>query len=389
MLVLAFATVHELTLYRPEVEMRRALASLVGSPSLQTKLAVDWVDSANATQTSSTFYAAGKVHPSGPMIGDYDLQFHAVRLNENSSQYNEIAGEARFTDGQFYVSYIPPGPTVAASPFQTANTWVELTPPQTLPWHSAVVGLNWPAPTPFDTPVPWTNTNLNRLATLIGSADIAYASGSDKTRATLNDVPCHLVTITLDKAATESFLVNLVSAYERQSATAQEQVESGVLADDLSRLTMQWWIGVKDHQLYQVEAQGLLPSQTLDAPLVPVNIFLQFTNNANSGTITVPTNPLSFNLAFPSLAAVLPTASARMLTIVSSSLPTYTVSNTDDPDGDGLNNELEAFYGTNPYNPDTDGDGLSDGQEVARGCNPLGHGALFNFGIGKQLVDCP
>lgn len=36
----------------------------------------------------------------------------------------------------------------------------------------------------------------------------------------------------------------------------------------------------------------------------------------------------------------------------------------DDPDGDGLSNEEEKEYGTNPYKFDTDGDGISDRDEV-------------------------
>ena len=35
-----------------------------------------------------------------------------------------------------------------------------------------------------------------------------------------------------------------------------------------------------------------------------------------------------------------------------------------DLDGDGLANDQEAVYGTNPNNPDTDGDDLTDGNEV-------------------------
>ena len=31
-----------------------------------------------------------------------------------------------------------------------------------------------------------------------------------------------------------------------------------------------------------------------------------------------------------------------------------------DTDGDGLSDNLESLYGTNPYNPDTDGDGEND-----------------------------
>lgn len=49
---------------------------------------------------------------------------------------------------------------------------------------------------------------------------------------------------------------------------------------------------------------------------------------------------------------------------------------TDDGDLDGLSNEKEQFYGTDPNNPDTDSDGYTDGSEVTNGYNPNGEGAL-------------
>jgi hypothetical protein len=57
-----------------------------------------------------------------------------------------------------------------------------------------------------------------------------------------------------------------------------------------------------------------------------------------------------------------------------------------DPDGDGLSNTLEFFYGSDPENPDTDGDGVSDGEEVEKGMNPNGPGGLFDFGL-EALID--
>lgn len=53
----------------------------------------------------------------------------------------------------------------------------------------------------------------------------------------------------------------------------------------------------------------------------------------------------------------------------------YPVSNLDS-DKDGLTDDQEKIYGTNPLNPDTDGDGYSDGAEVKGGYNPNGPGKL-------------
>jgi len=42
-----------------------------------------------------------------------------------------------------------------------------------------------------------------------------------------------------------------------------------------------------------------------------------------------------------------------------------------DDDGDGLSNDLEAIYGTNPKNSDSDNDGYSDTEEIKNGYDPL------------------
>ncbi len=43
----------------------------------------------------------------------------------------------------------------------------------------------------------------------------------------------------------------------------------------------------------------------------------------------------------------------------------------EDFDNDGLPDEIETIYGTDPNNPDTDGDGYTDGEEIASGYDPL------------------
>lgn len=47
-----------------------------------------------------------------------------------------------------------------------------------------------------------------------------------------------------------------------------------------------------------------------------------------------------------------------------------------DQDGDGLTDEAEARFGTDPLNPDTDGDGYNDGDEVKNNFSPIGPGVL-------------
>lgn len=47
-----------------------------------------------------------------------------------------------------------------------------------------------------------------------------------------------------------------------------------------------------------------------------------------------------------------------------------------DRDHDGLTDQEEMIYGTNPTDPDTDHDGYTDGDEVKNGYNPNGPGKL-------------
>ena len=54
----------------------------------------------------------------------------------------------------------------------------------------------------------------------------------------------------------------------------------------------------------------------------------------------------------------------------------YTPTDQEDTDGDGLSDEAERRAGTDPNNPDSDGDGVSDGQEVSDGSSPLDPGSV-------------
>jgi len=47
-----------------------------------------------------------------------------------------------------------------------------------------------------------------------------------------------------------------------------------------------------------------------------------------------------------------------------------------DSDGDGLSDDMEIYYGTDPADEDSDDDTYPDGTEVKNGYNPLGEGAL-------------
>ncbi|MBT4349347.1 hypothetical protein HOD19_01030 [bacterium] len=74
---------------------------------------------------------------------------------------------------------------------------------------------------------------------------------------------------------------------------------------------------------------------------------------------------------------------AEEVGILFNSIQIYSVDNTEeviieiiDTDGDGLTDDDELAWGTDPNNPDTDGDGYLDGEEISNGYDPLGEGLL-------------
>lgn len=64
-------------------------------------------------------------------------------------------------------------------------------------------------------------------------------------------------------------------------------------------------------------------------------------------------------------------AATRNVFTANASQQISTNTGANDDDGDGLTNAQEAYWRTDPNNPDTDGDGFKDGEEILTGHNPL------------------
>lgn len=104
----------------------------------------------------------------------------------------------------------------------------------------------------------------------------------------------------------------------------------------------------------------------------------------------VPGQPDRQNLLQDPLSEIIPidrkTATLTSLLVVTSTEPpsnirpfveqTVPAVLTFDQDGDGLTDEAETRYGTDPRKADSDGDGYTDGEEVKNNFNPLGAGVL-------------
>ncbi|MBU0722026.1 hypothetical protein KKA93_01030 [Patescibacteria group bacterium] len=135
---------------------------------------------------------------------------------------------------------------------------------------------------------------------------------------------------------------------------------------------------------------GFFGFKLINKSTAPINI-----NNDNAG---VTTEQINNNQITPEV----PTSSVEEIKNVIEQPIRPTVDQPIDIDQDGLTDEEEATFSTNPNNPDTDndgltdreevkvydtdpikadtdGDGYADGEEVKNGFNPQGSGKLFNI----------
>lgn len=84
------------------------------------------------------------------------------------------------------------------------------------------------------------------------------------------------------------------------------------------------------------------------------------------------TDPLAFPVRVPDSPGTMPSSTSVPIPppVATSTSPQPVL----DQDQDGIPDEKESFYGTDPLLADTDGDGFGDAKEIQNGYNPLGPG---------------
>lgn len=388
MVVLAFATVHELTRFRPEVELRRAFAAMASASTVNYKVGFNWSEGQGQDRAANTSYATGQARLSGISSGEYGLRFRFVRFVPASRSYDDVSGEARRVNGKTYLTYAPPGPVVNGAPFTSADTWMSFGDGEFSAWGAILPGVVLPLAAPWKAHAEWDSEGYERVRGMLRRGpDIATSVRAQKAFEKIENVETRVMDLSLSREATNAALLALVRARSGADPTDFERLRAAELADALSRLSYRVWIGVADHRVYRLQTGGAV-SVSGSTALVPVDLYVEFGGYDAPFTVKAPDHALAFRTVLRSVFGFLPDALDRVASTpdasigATASLPRVSFPTTEDIDGDGLDAILEAFYGTDPRNPDTDGDGVSDGEEVRLGRNPRGKGSLFGFGLG-------
>jgi len=190
---------------------------------------------------------------------------------------------------------------------------------------------------------------------------------------------------------------------EKFKAELEENKEEilAVMDEVLTNVKTEIWIGKEDKMIYKMAMSGKFDDELagrIKDKMEEINkdkyneisVYdkLLFTNTAAAMKLSSPSKSKPFELSFdmsimmsdfnqpiniskPKEAEDLMKVLEEMMMGFMGGMMTPEISLGDDSDQDDLTDEMEAFYGTDPNNPDTDGDGFNDGDEVMRGYDPL------------------
>jgi len=191
----------------------------------------------------------------------------------------------------------------------------------------------------------------------------------------------------------KDYFVTAETVRKGRELTSEERRVVDRFFSNVKAETSEVWIGHSDYYLYRALFKFLYDD---GVRLGTFTLTLRFSNFNHPVGVEGPEGEVQ-NISeiveslLPSLVTRLPMASFGGQNVIgdggrTGGLPVDVPDLKDaDPDGDGLSNSLEFFYGSDPHNPDSDGDGMKDGEEVGSGRNPTGEGSLFDFGISAAL----
>lgn len=388
-LSLTFASWIVFLQFRPHKEFREMMITMASASSFTQDAGLSWSQDDGSKRVHTTLYTSGPVRVNPDLSIDHATRFRVVRLASQDS-YQDLSGELRVREGTSYLTYAPPGPDVAGVDFDGAkapenNVWVAFDAGELPAWGPILPGIALPIE-PMLAKSAWTAPARERLQYLLSYGDIVYVEYQGFTEL-IDGVQTRILDGRFDEQAMEAFLLDLVRAKEGREPDDSERIVAAKNASQLARLTLRFWIGMNDRYLYRLQAAGgFVDEQTLQ--LLPVDVRIEFRDFNNGVEVEVPHKTTDFGKLFEAAFGSLPSAGAgglqggdTLVSATSARLPVVQTQSSNDPDGDGLDNILEAFYGTSRIVADTDGDGMSDGDEVRSGRNPRGTGSLFGFGL--------
>lgn len=190
----------------------------------------------------------------------------------------------------------------------------------------------------------------------------------------LDGVKAYHYKFSLDKAELRKLFVEASRIIQEQELTEEELADFDKSFAAMGTPTGEIWVGQKDFLPYKIYLNFSVQKTAEIKTPGQASLTLSFKNFDQPLEVEEPIEAKSLEEALNQLFS-----GFSMQLSAPTSSPLVSDSANLDTDQDGLSDQLEAHYGTDPNNSDTDGDGYQDGEEVANGYDPNGSGKLkFN-----------
>jgi hypothetical protein len=230
---------------------------------------------------------------------------------------------------------------------------------------------------------PWLPGTLSRWREIVPTVSLFVVDHADLVEP-IGGVVTRRFETHLDSDGLNTFLLANAQTRVGRMLTTEERVAVAKWSAALKGLSVKLWVGKEDHLLYRIQMEGdvVLNEQTtshvnlqsdlsrFNQPVTvepPTNVVAQTNGSFGDGGLReLGTSVEEADVGFESEGLASETGGDERL-------------GSRDDDGDGLDNVLEAFYGSDPLNPDTDGDGVNDGDEVKAMRSPTGPGGLYRM----------
>lgn len=181
--------------------------------------------------------------------------------------------------------------------------------------------------------------------------------------------------VAIDKEAIKRLFPLIVPLILEKPLTTEEMSTFAKNFDEVVLPDIEIWIGKKDFLPHQLALSSLTDTkmETAKTKIYSIgNLVILFKNYNQPVQIEIPQKTQSLEEIFGGLIGGLSGPATSTISDPSISQPSLIK----DSDHDGLTDEMEKIYGTNPNKADTDGDGFTDTEEITKGYNPNGPGKL-------------
>ena len=200
--------------------------------------------------------------------------------------------------------------------------------------------------------------------------------GSELPSEKIDGINCYHYKLMIDKAELQKDIIAIVKIQSDDKISDTEITQINKSFDEVTLPEPELWINKKELLPMKVSfVTNAKPNESFES--LKIDSTLLFKSFNKPVTLQAPDSAQDIKEAisgYMSGFTVSTSDSSNTNPVITNEIATTTA--TIDSDNDGLTDDEEKIYGTDPYNPDTDGDGYMDGAEVKGGYNPSGSGKL-------------